>query len=331
MLKKEAGIYEIVNTVNGKKYVGSSVSLDSRAKSHWNELKRNRHPNPYLQNTFNKHGPESLLFKPIVYTDINEARELEQKLIDSGEFEYNIGKLVGIPNPRGVSVAQYTLEGVFVATHKSWAEASRYLNKPYKSLPPKLMKLNPSGRPTIKDNHQWVYVEEDGSYPDSLEPIPYNLRKCKQVVQYSIEGDLIRVYDSLINAARSILKTYKGTPPEVDVISTDIGRASKGSRGSKQAYGYQWRMGTGNPPSKIDPIVKSKRSARIPIKVAQYDLRGSFINVYESARRAAVAITGDAKASSAVVTNGLRNPNSTAYGFKWRKVLPGEDPPLRIS
>lgn len=59
------GIYSITNRVNGKKYIGQSINVEDRYKSHLAELRRGAHANDYLTNAFNKYGEDSFEFKLI--------------------------------------------------------------------------------------------------------------------------------------------------------------------------------------------------------------------------------------------------------------------------
>jgi group I intron endonuclease len=61
------GIYCIINTKNGKRYVGQSVDVGRRIREHLSELKSNTHPNKDLQEDFNKF---SHYFK-ISYLELN--------------------------------------------------------------------------------------------------------------------------------------------------------------------------------------------------------------------------------------------------------------------
>jgi group I intron endonuclease len=54
-----AGIYKIVNKANGTCYVGQSQYINKRIREHFRLLRLNKHPNPRLQNAFNKHGHEN--------------------------------------------------------------------------------------------------------------------------------------------------------------------------------------------------------------------------------------------------------------------------------
>lgn len=78
----DSGIYRIVNTKNGKCYVGSALSGNKRREEHKNDLKSNRHHNRYLQNAWNKHGEECFKFEVLLYCDRENLLFYEQRAID---------------------------------------------------------------------------------------------------------------------------------------------------------------------------------------------------------------------------------------------------------
>ena len=62
-IKDKIGVYRIVNTINGKIYIGSSVvCLYKRAHTHRNYLRADKHCNRYLQNSWNKYGEHNFVF-----------------------------------------------------------------------------------------------------------------------------------------------------------------------------------------------------------------------------------------------------------------------------
>ena len=62
----KSGIYQIRNLVNNKIYIGSTVDIKTRWRTHKNNLRRNLdRPNKYLQNSWNKHGENNFIFELI--------------------------------------------------------------------------------------------------------------------------------------------------------------------------------------------------------------------------------------------------------------------------
>lgn len=49
-----SGVYAIVNTLNGKKYVGSTKCFKERFAEHRSQLRSNKHKNIHLQNAFKR-------------------------------------------------------------------------------------------------------------------------------------------------------------------------------------------------------------------------------------------------------------------------------------
>lgn len=91
--KNSSGVYQILNKNNNKIYIGSSINLYRRFISHKNKLRKNIHPNQYLQNSYNKHGEEAFTFEilKIVKND-NNLIAWEQTYLDKilPESRYNI-------------------------------------------------------------------------------------------------------------------------------------------------------------------------------------------------------------------------------------------------
>ena len=86
------GIYKIVNKVNQKFYLGSSVNLYKRMLRHFNSLRKNKHHNIYLQRAFNKYGEDNFEF--VVIEECDNTCEREQILLDELDFKmsYNVSK-----------------------------------------------------------------------------------------------------------------------------------------------------------------------------------------------------------------------------------------------
>ena len=96
----KAGIYRIINSSNGKCYVGSSIDINRRRLEHFSALSHNRHVNNHLQNAYNKYGKDSFIFEVIENLEITDnikedLLEREQFWIDNLKPEYNILPVAG--------------------------------------------------------------------------------------------------------------------------------------------------------------------------------------------------------------------------------------------
>lgn len=89
-------VYQILNTVNGKAYLGSTKRADLRFNKHSCALMNSTHPNRYLQSAYNKYGASSFQFSVIyVHERLNNETDevyysrlldIENKLILEGKY-----------------------------------------------------------------------------------------------------------------------------------------------------------------------------------------------------------------------------------------------------
>jgi group I intron endonuclease len=68
------GIYKIINVVNNKFYVGSTVNISRRRARHFSELRNNRHNNKYLQSAWNKYGEQAFVF--VVVEEVPKGKDI---------------------------------------------------------------------------------------------------------------------------------------------------------------------------------------------------------------------------------------------------------------
>lgn len=91
---KMCGLYEVINSFTGTRYVGSSSDIISRFHGHRSALRLGKHKNGRLQNAWNKYGKEAFVFEVICLTSESDKIPVEQRLLDgafgSGEDLYNI-------------------------------------------------------------------------------------------------------------------------------------------------------------------------------------------------------------------------------------------------
>lgn len=83
------GVYQITNTVNGNRYIGSSVNVWGRWKCHTANLRKNTHHNKHMQSAWNKYGECSFVLKPLLICERKDLARYEQLCLNEMKPEYN--------------------------------------------------------------------------------------------------------------------------------------------------------------------------------------------------------------------------------------------------
>lgn len=82
-----SGIYQIINLVDDKRYIGSTVNFKNRKRFHFSLLVRNIHHNQYIQNAYNKYGKENFEFQILLYCEKKDLLFYEQIAINIFDFK----------------------------------------------------------------------------------------------------------------------------------------------------------------------------------------------------------------------------------------------------
>jgi group I intron endonuclease len=107
-----SGIYEIYNRVTGIRYIGSTLNFKRRWLQHRVKLRRNKHTNLHLQNSWNKHGEQNFEFK--IYQFVEPVQEwldlCEQNAINSIVLSNLYNVRIVSRNNKGLKHSQETKE-----------------------------------------------------------------------------------------------------------------------------------------------------------------------------------------------------------------------------
>lgn len=79
---REAGVYEIRNTLDDKVYVGSSLNVRKRLSVHRGNLTRGKHHSAHLQAAWDKHGASNFTFRQLLACAPKDLVFYEQRLVD---------------------------------------------------------------------------------------------------------------------------------------------------------------------------------------------------------------------------------------------------------
>jgi len=218
----QPGIYMI--QIGNRYYVGSSNHIGKRLTTHKSRLKRNKHENVIMINCFNKYGPKQCHFKVLEICNEDILLQREKFYIDVLKPELNIelDPVKQNSDYKSKTVYQYTLKGVYIQKFKSAAKAERFLGKCNSKISQCCL-----GKRKSTYGYLWSY--------DKVDTLVYennsSKAKAKKVSQYSIEGEFIKTYQSVAEAARILNKAENA--------SVNIGSAALGH--TNQAYGYVWK------------------------------------------------------------------------------------------
>lgn len=96
----KSGIYKIINILDNKIYVGSSIDIEKRLKRHKKDLLSNRHHSAHLQRAWNFYGQSYFSFEILEFCDPSLLLLREQFYLDKyksyvPELGYNICENAG--------------------------------------------------------------------------------------------------------------------------------------------------------------------------------------------------------------------------------------------
>lgn len=86
---KISGVYQIINTITGDCYIGSSIDLEKRKREHFYESTWRDKPNKQLYKDMKQYGKDSFLFRPIRLCDPEDLKKYEQAAIEKYNPKYN--------------------------------------------------------------------------------------------------------------------------------------------------------------------------------------------------------------------------------------------------
>lgn len=119
-------------------------------------------------------------------------------------------------------VSKYTMNGKFIKTYSSISEAARENN----CIPENIASCA-KGKYNSSNGFIWLFGTQDEI--ECLEPRIDKTKEKKSICAYDLDGNLCKIFDSIIDAKRWI-----GKPNGANINAVLAGRRNK-------AYGYVWR------------------------------------------------------------------------------------------
>ena len=119
------GIYEILNIITGKSYIGQAVNIEKRLKNHKDQLKKGNHSNTHLQHSHDKYGIGVFDFRIIEECCEDDLDEKEKEWISAAGYE--TGKCFNLrEGGNGGRLSEYTKQKIkIIMTGKKQSLAHR--------------------------------------------------------------------------------------------------------------------------------------------------------------------------------------------------------------
>jgi group I intron endonuclease len=109
------GIYAIVHTPTGRRYIGSSCEIEKRLYYHVVMLRKGRHHCDYLQNVWNKHGEQQFGLFLLEICSIECLAEREQHYMDQTVTGLRMNSQPIAKTARGYHHSEETKEAMSLA------------------------------------------------------------------------------------------------------------------------------------------------------------------------------------------------------------------------
>lgn len=161
-------IYCIFNIVNHKRYIGQTTNFYSRRRHHLSKLRRNKHANYFLQESWNEYGENNFKFIILKECDKCDLDKLEKYYV----FKFNtIDREYGYNICGGGNLGKYVPDEVKCKISEHHADVSKENNPFYKkkhsqdTMNKILNNENYKNRKVKgEDNHKCSISEEDAKW-----------------------------------------------------------------------------------------------------------------------------------------------------------------------
>ena len=279
------GIYKIENLINGKIYVGKSIDIQKRFRTHINDSFNENKPeyNHLIHKAIRKYKVENFSFDVIEECNEDELDSKEMYWIHVYDCCVLDGRNKGYNMTRGgegsSAIDVYKVYELW-DSGLSISEIADVLHHDRHAISVRIKEY----KNYTKDEHKSRY---------------YNLvakSRQKEVCQYDLMGNFINQYDSVIEASEKTGIGYR------TICSNIQGQTSS-------AGGFQWRYKDDPPPGAYN--VKGN-GYKTPI--VQLDLEYNFINEFDSLKDAAKTI---GLTSSSTLSYAIKHPKSVIKGSHW--------------
>jgi group I intron endonuclease len=177
------GIYTITNLQNNKIYVGSTLSkFNKRFNQHKHLLRNNKHPNIYLQNSWNKYGESCFRFEILDFELPENCLEIENywmNLLNTKNLKFGYNILSPTKNRFGL---KHTEESKIKMRLAQLGEKSHRYGKPLSKEHVESLKKFHTGRKHSEETKSKISINRKGKNLKEDNPF-YGKKHSKETLE----------------------------------------------------------------------------------------------------------------------------------------------------
>lgn len=284
------GVYKIIDQKTQEIYIGQSINIEERWKTHLYKYKNKRN-NKLLYQAMRRDGAENFSFEVIEECSQEELNQKEIYWIQyyhcsilDPEYVKGLNFTIG-----GEGSVQYDINEVY----SLWDEG--YGIKQIAD------KINCST--TTVSRYLHYYKNYSATIAKKRGASNSSKAQDKKIIQYDLQGNYIAEWNS-----------QKEIQRELNIDACTIGKVIRGKRIS--AGGFQWKL---EGDQVFDVSSKAHTGTK---KIGQYNIQtDELIQIFPSIKEAAKQMHCDPKnIANAAKGEGSTNLRQTACGFKWRYI-----------
>ncbi len=233
---KQSGIYEIVNRVTGKIYVGSAVDMEHRMYRHFIQLRKRKHCNTILQRAYIKQTTSAVFdFRVLEYCEKVDLIKREQCWMDLLQPEYNICKTAGSSLGRKHTTESLekmkVVQKIVASNRVAWSKGAIFTDEHRRNI-----SLSHIGKPAWnkgipRTDAVKMAVSKANKGKNSYRSVP--------IIQRALNGEFIKEWECAVDACNAL--GYKRT--------VYIHDCCKGK--SKMSFRFKWEYKDGPAPHKL--------------------------------------------------------------------------------
>lgn len=206
-----SGIYQIRNLKNDKVYVGSSVDIEKRLRTHKRNLLKKKHHNIHLQRAFNIDKSNNFKYETLELCDISSLLNREQAWINATKINsYNLCPTAGNTLGRICSKETRIKIGISNKNKKISKRTRKNLSKALKGKKkPKfwIENIKGEGNPFYGKKHTKrvldIIIKANKGKKIPKNQIKKSIKgRSKPVIQYDLDGNFIREWPSAKHAEK---------------------------------------------------------------------------------------------------------------------------------